>query len=240
MSDTFEKKADVIRFLYKFLFEDGSVKEFEVSLDANTLELISKKKSTGPAWTRLQYSQCGNCPLGEDVEYCPIALNLHHVVETFRDSASFERAVVTVVAPERSYTKVTTLQKGLSSLVGLIMVTSGCPIVDKLRPMARFHLPFATTVETFYRALSMYLVAQLLLMRSGKQPDWDLRGLVEIYDGIKQVNRDMSRRLASASTKDANVNALIILHAFAEAVPFFVNSNIEELERFFSSHVHQQ
>lgn len=234
-----EKKTDVVHVVYKFSFENGTVKEFEVLLNATTLEFIPRNQSVGPEWTKLEYSQCANCPLHQDVEYCPIALNLHRVVETFRDSVSFEQVVVTVQTVERHYSKVTTLQKGLSSLVGLIMVTSGCPIMDKLRPMARFHLPFATSIETFYRALSMYLVTQLFSMRSGKQPDWDLKGLVEIYTEIKQVNRDMSRRLAGASSKDANVNALIILHAFAEAVPYFINSSLDELEQFFPQYIHQ-
>ena len=34
---------------------------------------------------------------------------------------------------------------------GLIMATAGCPWTDRLRPMARFHLPFATEAETVYR-----------------------------------------------------------------------------------------
>lgn len=227
-----EDQSETVRFLYKFLFENGNVKEFEIVLDPATLEMISTKKE-GPDWTRLRYSQCENCPLSAKEEYCPIALNLSHAVETFRDSLSFEKATVTVETSERSYAKETTLQKGLSSLVGLMMVTSGCPVLDKLRPMARFHLPFASSLETFYRALSMYLVAQFFLMRSGKNPDWELKDLVEIYKNIKLVNRGMSQRLASASTKDANVNALIILHAFAEAVPYFISSGLNDIEKLF-------
>lgn len=240
MSSSFAKKSDVIRFVYRFSFESGTTKEFQVPLDAATLEFMAGNQSAGPEWTRLGYSQCENCPLSQDVEYCPIALNLHHVVEAFRDSVSFEKVGVTVETAERNYSKVTTLQKGLSSLVGLIMVTSGCPIMDKLRPMARFHLPFATSTETFYRALSMYLVAQLFQLRSGRQPDWELQGLIDIYADIKLVNRGMSHRLADASSKDANVNALIILHAFAEGVPYFISSSLEELERLFPQHLHQE
>jgi len=240
MSPSFETDSGVVRFVYKFSFDNGTTKEFEVVLNAATFDLMSPDQSAGPEWTRLGYSQCDNCRLSQDVEYCPIALNLHRVVETFRDSVSFEKVTVTVETAERNYSKVTTLQKGLSSLVGLIMVTSGCPIMDKLRPMARFHLPFATSTETFYRALSMYLVAQLFKLRSGRQPDWELQGLIDIYADIKHVNRGMSHRLAAASSRDANVNALIILHAFAEGVPYFVSSSLEELERFFPKHLYQE
>ena len=55
------------------------------------------------------------------------------------------------------------------SLIGIYMVTSGCPIMDKLRPMARFHLPFASTEETIYRAISTYLLGQYFLEQKGKK-----------------------------------------------------------------------
>lgn len=235
MSNT--DQTDRIRYLYKFHFEDRIVKEFEVVLDATTLQLLSSRSPVGPDWTRLSYSQCENCPLGPTVEFCPIALNLSHIVETFRDSLSFQKALVTVETLERSYTRETTLQKGLSSLIGLIMVTSGCPVLDKLRPMARFHLPFASSLETFYRALGMYLVAQFFLMRSGKKPDWELKGLASIYESVGVVNKGMSHRLAAASTQDANVNALIILHAFGEAVQYFINSGLDQIEKLFSVYI---
>ncbi|MEK7768273.1 MAG: hypothetical protein AAB286_00960, partial [Pseudomonadota bacterium] len=112
-----------------------------------------------------KFSHCSNCPLGDSVEYCPVAVNLSRVVETFRDNNSFEQTSVTVEAPERTYSKNVQLQKGISSLIGMIMVTSDCPIMDNLRPNARFHLPFATSMETFYRTVSMYFTAQYFLMQ---------------------------------------------------------------------------
>jgi len=49
------------------------------------------------------------------------------------------------------------------------------PIFEKLKPMVRFHLPFASIEETKYRAISMYLLAQYFLYQQGSQPDWDLK-----------------------------------------------------------------
>jgi hypothetical protein len=121
-------------------------------------------------------------------------------------------------------------------LIGVIMVTSGCPVMDKLRPMARFHLPFATAIETFYRAISMYLTAQFFVSRNGRKPDWGLKVLVDIYKEISTVNKGMSRRLSSASNKDANINALVILHAFGEAVPYFIENGLSQIESFFASY----
>ena len=40
---------ETIRFLYEFTFPDGTVKEFEVCLDAETLEVVAKKDGPKPA-----------------------------------------------------------------------------------------------------------------------------------------------------------------------------------------------
>lgn len=229
-------KTGLLRFHYKFKFESGSEKEHEISLKADTLEIVSTREMKKPDWTKLTFHQCENCPLGEDVEYCPVAVQLSPLVEMFGESVSFEKTTVTVQVPERTYTKTTALQKALSSLVGLIMVTANCPIMDKLRPMARFHLPFAGALDTAYRALSMYLVAQFFKMKKGQMPDWDLEELVHIYNSISQVNKGISSRLSGATEKDANVNAIVILHSISDSLPYFVESGFQEIESFFEGY----
>jgi len=227
---------ETIRFLYTFEFPDSTEKEFEVQLNAKTLELATKKDLPKPAWTKLKYKQCEQCPLGDEHEYCPVAVNLSALVESFKDSVSYENTNVRVQTNERIYEKATTLQKGLSSIIGMYMVTSACPVMDKLRPMVRFHLPFGSMEETVYRAVSMYLTAQYLLMRKGKTPDWDLKKLVEIYKAVTHVNRGISNRLSSASEEDANMNAVVILSAYAEMVPFSIEHRLTELEYIFSEY----
>ena len=59
------------------------------------------------------------------------------------------------------------VQMGVSSLLGVIMTTSGCPIMAQLKPMVRFHLPFASLEETIFRMVSMHLVAQYLRHQDG-------------------------------------------------------------------------
>ena len=229
-------KSETLRFLYTFEFPDGTEKKFEVLLSAKTLELVTKNDLPKPAWTKLKYQQCEHCPLGDEHEYCPVAVNLSALVESFKDSVSYESTNVRVQTNERIYEKKTTLQKGLSSIIGMYMVTSDCPVMDKLRPMVRFHLPFGSLEETVYRAASMYLTAQYLLMRQGKTPDWDLRKLVEIYRAVNDVNRGISNRLASASEEDANTNAVVILSAYAEMIPFSIERHLAELEYIFSEY----
>jgi len=226
-------RPDVLRFAYTFRLPDGTQRRFDVRLDAETLVALPAGGAPTPAWTKLAYFQCANCPLGDGVERCPVAVNLAAVVETFKDAVSFESTTVTVETAERIYEKTTTLQKGLSSIIGIYMVTSDCPVMDRLRPMVRFHLPFASVDETIYRAVAMYLVAQYFRMRSGRPPDWQLQHLADIYGEVAKVNAGMMERLRHATTEDANVNALTILSEQGEMIPMFLEGSLAEMQHLF-------
>ena len=232
--------AEPIRFAYTFQFPNGAEQRFEILLDADTLALLAPQDAPKPAWTKLKYHQCENCPLGDDVEYCPVAVNLASLVERFKDAVSFESTTVRVQTAERTYEKDTALQKGLSSIIGIYMVTSDCPVMDALRPNVRFHLPFASIDETIYRAVSMYLVAQYFLMRKGKQPDWALTHLVETYQAVAKVNQGMSDRIRHATAEDANVNAVIILSSQGGMVPMYVEDSLAEMEHLFRGYIERQ
>jgi hypothetical protein len=227
------KEHKLLTYLYKFKFQDGTEKKFEVVLDQETLELQRKDPDPKPEWTKLKYSQCENCPLPDSVEHCPVAVSLAGLVESFSDSVSYEAAEVTVETGQRMFFKKTTLQKGLSAIIGIYMSTSNCPVCDKLRPMTRFHLPFANSIETFFRSVSSYLTAQFLLMRQGRTPDWELKGLQEIYKEVNTVNKGMTVRLHRATERDANINAVVILHSFGDGITYFIESGLSDIEPMF-------
>ncbi|HTP12828.1 MAG TPA: hypothetical protein VMM37_04340 [Bacteroidota bacterium] len=231
-----EKAQDTgkLHYQYRFEFEQAPALDFDIVLDAHSLELVEMDHTPRPEWTKLDFCQCENCPLPKEVQYCPVAVNLSRLVDTFRSSVSFESTSVTVKTPERTYVKKTTLQKGIASIIGITMTTSNCPVMDKLRPMARFHLPFATSIETFYRSVSAYLTAQFLLARKGEVPDWTLERLLGYYKAINIVNKGMSNRLSKATESDANVNAVVILHSFGDGISYFIQDGLEEIEPMFS------
>jgi hypothetical protein len=228
--------SEVLTYRYKFQFENGEEKMFEVLLDERTLQIIRNSSEPHAEWTKLTYQQCKNCPLTE-VAYCPVAMNIAPLINEFKFSTSYDKTWVVVETPQRTYAHETTVQSGLSALLGIYMVTSGCPILDYLRPMVRFHLPFATADETVFRAVSMYLVAQYFRERNGLPPNWQLDGLMEIYKEIGIVNKGMWDRLSKASTYDANVNALIVLSTFGDALRFSLKKDLEGLSTFFSKYV---
>lgn len=227
-----------ISFHFKYTFNTGTVKEFLLQLDRHTLNLAQPEKASYPEWTALQFFQCPNCCLNPaQNRCCPSAVSLLEIIQAFKDSVSYEEVDVTISTKARDYIKRTTLQKGLSSLLGLCMATSGCPTMQKFKPMARFHLPFATNEETMYRVISMHLLAQYFLSKRGKTPDWDLKKLVHMYEEVKTLNRSFSERLANISTKDASLNALAILDWFAESVTFSLNREIlDEIEELFTAY----
>ncbi len=227
-----------IRYTYRFEFDDRTQKTFQLSLNPVTLEYLPGTSPSKPDWTKLQFHQCENCPLGTQVEYCPVAVNLSNIVEGFKGRDSIEKANVTVEIKERKYQNRLDLQKGLGSLMGVVMVTSNCPVLDHLRPMVRFHLPFASGHETVYRAVSMYLVEQYFCMKEGGTPDWELEAFAKTYQDVFQVNKKMRERLQCASERyrDANTNAVIYLASLGQQMEMdleFIDNNLEELRYLF-------
>lgn len=230
--------SETLDFLYIFRLTDGSIKKFEISLDAKTLNYISQKRQEPPEWAKLSYFKCNNCQLDEtEHEFCPIAFNISNVISEFKDFSSYENVFVRVITKARDMSKNTTIQEGLSSILGIYMVTSGCPVMEKLKPLVRYHLPFSTLEESVYRIVSMYLLIQYVLKKKGKKPDWELKKLGEIYEDIKLVNACMSGRLKNAATKDASITAVANLDYLASFLPLLIDDMLSVVEGSFSSYL---
>ena len=228
-----------IWFHYRFTSPQGRVREFRVDLDPVTLGLVVRGRADYPAWTRLTHHQCTNCPLQPvDHPRCPVAANLVEVVEYFKDAVSYEQTDVEISTEHRTYTKRAPLQDSLSALVGIYMVTGGCPILDKLRPMVHSHLPFATLEETTYRAIAMYWLVQFFRRQRGQEPDWELEGLAKIYEEIVTVNRCFHQRIFEVHVADAGLNALIQLDCYAQFTNrLLLRKNLGEIERLFHAYL---
>lgn len=219
---------------YQFVPDEGPTRSFTVRLDPDTLANLDPLPDPAPDWTRLEFQKCPNCPL-DNTPLCPAAARLAGVVADFAKTRSFEEAFIQADFPERTVSKRTAVQVGLSSLVGIYLATSGCPILAKLRPLVRTHLPFATEEETLYRTVSTYLLGQYFRAVDGSKPDWSLEGLAAIYREVGAVNRAFATRLRVAAPADANLNALVLLDTFAKAVPDALDDRLAELRSFFAS-----
>jgi hypothetical protein len=222
--------SEHLKIAYEFKFSNSPVKKLDILLDKETLALTAEQSRELPAWAQLEFHQCSNCPLNKTlIPNCPIAANIASITQKFRDVTAADRVAVTVTVKERSYYKETLMQEGLSPLLGIIMTTSGCPVMEPLKPMVRYHLPFASLDETVFRMISMYLVAQFLRSQSGKKPEWDLKGLARIYGEVKKLNKDFGQRMIAASHNDANVHALVKLNVFAVMVPLEIEKTLKDI-----------
>jgi hypothetical protein len=221
------------RIRYRFDLPDGSQKTLDFSFDARDFRLSNPAPAAPPFWTDLKFNQCANCPLNAaEHAHCPAALQMASAIEPLKALVSFDTVGVTVTQAERSIYAETTAQQAMSSVLGLIMATAGCPWTDRLRPMARFHLPFASEMETVYRSISMFLLARELTDTGHVR---GFAALAELYENLHVVNRDMSRRLGAAAPTDPARNAMALLDAYTTLLPAALESSLGELKPLFDA-----
>ncbi|GAB7022706.1 hypothetical protein JCM12178A_12640 [Salidesulfovibrio brasiliensis] len=220
---------------YTFQLEGGHVERFELRFDPETMDYLGPVPASPPDWAGMEVERCSHCTI--DVDYCPLALRLIKVIERFHERVSHEKANVVVEMEYRTISADTTVQRGLSSMLGLIIPTSGCPHTYWFRPMARFHLPFSGEDETIYRSTSMYMLAQYFRQRQGMDFDEDMSGLTRIYRDMEEVNLSLARRLRLASKADSSVNAVILLDFFAKTVPLVIEEKLEEVKGPFARYL---
>jgi hypothetical protein len=223
---------------YCFRLPDATQEIFNLEFDAQKLDLIGNTPDIIPHWVRLDFHQCPNCPLNSNSHpNCPLVLNLVKIIGRFDNLLSYEEIQMDVVTEERHISQHTTSQRGISSLMGLLIATSGCPHTAFFKPMARFHLPLASKEETIYRATSMYMLAQYFLKQEGKGMDLDLEGLNKIYYNIELINRAIAKRLRTITKSDSSVNALILLDMYAKATKFSLKESLMELRNLFTPYL---
>ena len=121
----------------------------------------------------------------------------------------------------------------LFSMFGVIMATSGCPVMDFFKPMAKFHLPFASVEEHLVRSTSFYLLWQYFKNKKGDTPDLDLEKLNERYEAVKKVNLGISKRISHVAEKDADKNAIVLLCSIAELLSYEFTGNLSTIEYLF-------
>lgn len=227
-----------ISIRYLFTLKDGRTEVFDVQLDPNALELLNPPTADLPEWTRLEFHQCSHCPFTSATQpRCPVAVALVGVIGHFNNVVSHNEVDLTVITNERQVSQKTTAQKGISSLVGLLFATSGCPHTGYLKPMARYHLPLASEDETYYRATGMYLLAQYFLRIQGKEADLELEGLKVIYQNLHKVNTMIAERIRSATRADSSVNAVVLLDMISNLMPFVLDEQLFRLRHLFSSYI---
>ena len=228
---------DELEFTYRFDFAAADREKVVVRLDKATLEPCGGANENPPDWARLDFHRCPHCPLAvSERPHCPLAVQLAKLLPLCERLLSHDQVKLEVVSAERTIVNQTTAQRAVSSLMGLIFATSGCPHTVFLKPMARFHLPFASEEETLFRASSMYLLAQYFRGKQGLAVDLELAGLKTLYIALHQVNGAMAERLRAIISKDSAVNAVVLLDLFAKALPYSIAESLEEIRYPFEAY----
>jgi hypothetical protein len=234
MAEYYEPKTVGFMVEYTFTLDDGTIHRFAVDIGRSFDPAENSKEH--PFWTKLDFNRCSNCPLSsKDFLYCPVALDVQEIAIRFKKILSSQNALVDVQTAERIYSKRCDVQTGLRSLLGLVMASSACPILSKLKGLAYYHLPFANQEETLFRTTSAYLLKQFLLFKEGKIPDLDLLGLDQLYQQLLTVNKCFKTRMDAVSEQDANMNALASLFYLSMGVAFSLEDGLKELKLHFSN-----
>lgn len=221
---------------YTFHLGGGRRERITLKFDPATFSLLSERPTSAEAWVALEVNKCPHCPLTVETHpECPFATALSSFIHGFDEFYSYDKAVVEVATGQRTTISNHPLQDGMASIIGLIGATSGCPHLAFFRPMARFHLPFASEEETLFRTFSIFLLGEYLQAGGRGDAMIGVAGLQARYEAVALVNRSMAERIRTAFSKDAVVNAIIILDTFAQAAPYLIKDKLEELRYVFSA-----
>lgn len=233
-----KKIMSIIRIRYCFKFGRNLQQVFDLKFDEDTLCIMDNTPEVLPFWTELDFHQCPNCPLDKkEHPHCPFAKNLINIVNRFDSLFSYNETHMVVTTKDRMISQITTIQRAVGSLMGLVSATCGCPHTEFFKPMARFHLPLANGPETIYRAASMYLLSQYFRNKDGKSVDLDLSGLQDIYKNIQTVNYTIANRLRVASKTDSVLNAIVELDVYAQTLNFVIDDSLQELRKYFDPYL---
>jgi len=193
-------------------------------------------KTEGNKWTRLSFHKCGHCTLnGKEFPFCPLAGAIDRIIAKIHNFISYDEVHARVEYKNRTVSADVTVQRALSSLLGLIIPASGCPHTVYFRPMSRYHLPFADTEETIYRATTMFLLAQFFIHKQSGCIPTDFSRLETIYKNVHIVNTQICKRLREFCENDSPLNAITILDMLTMSMHSALRHDLNKLESYFSA-----
>ncbi len=209
-------------------------KVFIIKLDDETMGLANSAPADLPSWTRLEYHKCDHCPLSEQAQpHCPLAVHLVDLLEFGQQLSSHDEVDLRVVTQQRTVSKASTAQEAMSSMMGIIAASSGCPYTHFFRPLVRFHLPLSDNEETFFRVVSIYLISQYYADERGETVDFSLENLEKKYKEIHKLNLFMAKRLKGIGKEESVINALVKLDVYSLTLPRKMKTLIKAMEKFF-------
>lgn len=228
-----------VHIAYRIKLSEQLTEVFDYKLDGKTFEIIATDAvANPPRWTELGFKQCSHCPLNPaEHPHCPVALQLHTIVERFHQTRSIDVVDLDVITEDRTISKTTALQNAISSMLGLVFPISGCPKTAEMKPLARFHVPMASEEETVFHVAGMYLLAQYFLNNKGGRGTFSFDGLIRIYEDLHILNKAIASRLQAVTSSDSVKNAITLLDMYANLIPVLLQDQLVEIRSFFSAYL---
>lgn len=189
---------------YRITLDDQHQLNYRIELERH---YDPQAAAAAPRWTRLEHNRCSNCPLDrERYSHCPAAVDLHGVIEDFRNLPAFRKAGICVRTPEREYIKQAGLEEGLRALIGLIMASSACPLLAPL-----------------------YLMRQYFNFREGRHADWELKGLVRLFQQLQLVNQAFWQRIHDTCVSDSNLKAFLTFFSLSSSISYSLETQLQKI-----------
>jgi len=222
-------------FDYKIFFKSSEY-QFDYSITLSD-EDYQHEAPAGepPEWCALEYKKCPNCTLsGIWHTQCPLAVRLVPFVQ-LPSCNSYDEVLAEVELDGMTITYETSAQEAFSSLLGLVMATSGCPHTEFFKPMAWFHRPFSSPDETMYRAFTTYILSHFL-HDNNRQAELSFDVLKMVYHNIHTINVHTASRIKNYLETDSAINAIVLLDLITKDLPIAIDEDLEELKKLFSGH----
>lgn len=218
---------------YEFTKNNGKFVRYKINLDERTMTRknpqVNRKHDS---WTRLDYHQCSHCPLSKhEHRHCPAAVAVSELFDDWTDAHPQDEVHVQCRTPQRKITGHAPVQVALGGLMGLAMATSECPHFDFFKPMARFHVPFATQSESYYRVLGTYFIQQFFSDRTNM--DNVIKDIEKIYSDLEIINQALTKRLYNVQDPFTTVSAIVFLDLLAKLFMLSPQDSLAEIEQLF-------
>ena len=226
------RETTIIKYILKSTEMDFTI---DLVFDTKNFSLLNFNAAEKD-WTRLAFHKCSHCPLDQkDFPFCPLANAIDDVISKIHHFLSYDEVHAQVEFKSRIISSDITMQRALSSLLGLIIPTSGCPHTKYFRPMSRYHQPFADTDEIIYRATTMFLLAQYFIHKKSGCIPTDFSRLEMIYNNIHIVNAQICKRLREFCENDSPLNAITILDMLTVSIQSALKHDLDKFESYFSA-----
>lgn len=214
---------------YLFHIEDKEDVVFEVLIDSTSMTHSIPQDFKEPEW-----SSSFKCSFMTDDKKncCSLCKCIAYVTNEFKDIKVDTPATISVRTENRNYTIKQNIKTGLFSILGLYMSTSNCPHFAFLKPMAKFHLPFASDIETVFRSIGTYLLGEYFRFKDGIVPDWDLQALSTLYEQVSKIDLEIAEHLKKISPD--SIEPIMILNSFADLFTKDIKEKLDKIEPFYS------